>query len=264
MIAENLPIARGPHISEINGPRVAPTSREARMKRATDRINGETETDMEAVVMPNPDEVPRSIVELGMTVELLVDAVRRGQTYADFGTASYSPTYAGTIAYHETVAGLRESLGVLGWSLLDDENIARSVSPDGSVVITAVSGNERTGLREGEHAQTKRPRGKAGLRIVRRNAQLVLVDLLPPDDKELNDEPVNLGPMWYLLYYRDKDKVRSELSLADGVTEKGNLLHWRERLPLPEIDLNEPSPESGQHPVGNEPDVDVPVERRTG
>jgi hypothetical protein len=217
---------------------------------------------MEDYEMPEADEVPRRLNELGLSLDLLLRSIRRGQHAADFCTASHPKTYPGSVAYGETVAGLREQTAASGWSFNDDDNIPRAVSPDGSVVVTAVSGNNDTGRREGRNASTRRPRGIASVRIVRRNGQLELEALLPPHERlPAGDDEVHFGPTWYLLYCRDGDVIRSELSLAKGVNETGALLEWSERLILPEIDLTVPQPD---RVIGDDDDdaIDVPVERR--
>lgn len=220
---------------------------------------------MEEVEMPEPDEVPRRLGELGLTVELLREAVRRGQHAADFCTASHPVFYPGTVAYAETVAGLRDATAALGWTFDDQENIPRTVSPDGAVVLTAVSGNQHTGMRSGAAAQTRRPRGAAGMRIVRRNGQLEFLELLPAEERVLGaGEVVTLGPMWFLLFFRDGDTVRSELSCARGVSDTGSLIVWRERLILPDVDLlDAPAPGGGVRPDDGGPEVVVPVVRRS-
>lgn len=86
--------------------------------------------------------------------------------------------------------------------------------------------------------------------------------MLPEDDPGLV-EPINLGPTWFLLYYRSGDTIRSELSLAKGVSDTGTLLVWSERLILPELSLLEPPPGEVDD-LGGGPPVDVPVSRRAG
>jgi hypothetical protein len=214
---------------------------------------------LEDVAMPGPDEVPRRLAELSpdLTLELLAEAVFQGQTAGNFCTASHPVTCTGTMAYLQTNGALRESLAARGWERNDEDNISRIISPDMTITITAVSGDENTGLVD-KSASTRRPRGSAGLRIVRRNSQLELL----PEDAEPNAETITaIQPTWYLLYLRDQDEVRSELSLARSVGPKGKL-QWFERLILPAINLLDGPPSGGESV--DAPDVDVPVTRRTG
>lgn len=224
-----------------------------------------TLTGWEAVEVPDPEGVLNRLAELNVPLAFLLEAVRRGQLAADFVTASHPVFYRGVVQYSETNGALREQFAELAWYFNDDDNIARVVSPDGRVILTAVSGNERTGLRQGPPAQTRRPRRSAGRRIVRRNLQVELRELLPEDERRrIDHEIVNDGLTWFLLFFRDSDIVRSELSLAHDVSEAGDLLEWSERLPLPDIDLLDGSPPAAhsQDYDGPDSDVDVPVERR--
>lgn len=220
----------------------------------------------EDVEIPEPDEVRRRLTELGLTVELLLGAVHQGQSAADFCTASHPRYYPGSVAAGETIAGLRDRTAALGWSFDDEDNIATTISPDETVVLTACSGDEQTGLRAGRHAQTKRPRGAASVRHVRRRTQYELDALLPPEERRPNvGDLVPLGPMWYLLFHREKgtDTVRSELSCAMGVSDTGALLEWSERLILPELNMLNGGPLMPRERDGDpSPDVDVLVERR--
>lgn len=213
--------------------------------------------------VPEHEAVRERLVQLGVPLDVLLHAIRAGQEAFDFCTTAHPVYYPGLRANGETNGELRGGLALRAWTFNDDQCIPRVISPDGSVVITAVSGDPQTGLRDGPDAQTRYPRGAAGVRIVRRNAQLVLegFDL---DDDHGKEEPLNLGPTWFLLYNRDGDKVRSELSLASDVSEAGALLVWSERLILPEIDMLNQPPRSTDSGDESGPLVDVPVERRAG
>ncbi|MDB4916815.1 MAG: hypothetical protein JWM95_4459 [Gemmatimonadetes bacterium] len=198
---------------------------------------------------------------VGLSIKLLSEALRDGQRAADFRTNA-SPVYGpGQIAHIETNETLRLSLMLHGWTLDNEMNIPRIVSPDGTVVLTSTTGNARTGLPrspEGKEAQTKKPRGPGARRIIRQNVQRSLEGMEVEDEK-----PKAL--IWYLLYHRvpNTDILRSELSHAVSVNDAGDLIRWQERLLLPEIDLGRdyegPSPDRGDDIV---PDVDVPVHRR--
>lgn len=122
---------------------------------------------MEEVEVPDLDGVRGRLGELGLPLELIHGSLRQGQIAADFCTKAHPSFYPGLVMYGETNGAMRGALALRAWSFSDENNIPRAISPNGSVVITAVSGNANTGLR-GEAAQTRHPRGAAGLRIVRR------------------------------------------------------------------------------------------------
>ena len=126
--------------------------------------------------------------------------------------------------------------------------------------MVAVRGNDFTGVRsKHEQLSTRRPRGNAGVRIVRVNTQIELQfrEEATEDDADL---VANLGGTWFLLYNRFRDIVRSELSFARSVSDSGKLLRWSERLILPGIDLLQRPPSDGRD--DDTPDVDVPVTLR--
>ena len=212
------------------------------------------------VELRDPSEVPAALARIGrgLSVELLLNAGRRGQSAADFVTKSYPIWYEGAVRYAETNAGVREALGGLGWTFRDDKNIPMVLSPDSGHAITAIHGNIHTGLRSrGVVPQTSRPRSAAGIRIIQLNAQLTLWgDDNPPADAE-DFQPAR--PTWFFLYFRAGDTLRSELSLAEAVSSTGMLLKWKERLVLPEIDLLPPKPSVGTDTPP--PNLDVQVTR---
>lgn len=213
---------------------------------------------------PDPD-YERRLEALGVPLAVLQEAIRAGQLNADFCTTGHPRTYPGIVAWGETIGTLRRLLGGLGWTFNDDENIPRVVSEDGSVVITCISGNDDTGIRKGV-AGTRNPRRSAGLRILRRNAQTEMVELLPEGEK--GRRVVLSGKTWFLLYRRDGDVVRNELTLATAARSDGKLLEWSERLILPPVSLHDGVGGPGGGPDGSTvtpmPPVDVPIERRAG
>ncbi len=210
--------------------------------------------------VPGPEDAEDRLLELGLSVDLLHGAIREGQIAGDFCTEAHPVFYPGCRVYGETNGGLRLRLALQAWTFNNDANIPRAISPDGKMVITALQGDAQTGLRDGRDAQTRRPRKEGSIRIIKRNEQLVMVDLLPGDDPEVIGDQADageVGPTWFLLYFRSGDKVRCELSLATGVTSTGGLIKWRERLILPELDMHHGP--NGPDALGDDSPVDVPV-----
>lgn len=195
---------------------------------------------------------------LGVPLEVLQDAARAGAAARDFCTAAHPVWYPALRATGEVAGELRGRLLALRWTLNDSKNIAHIVREDGEVVIVAASGDMNTGLRDSPvHAQTKRRRGRAGVEEIRRNQLVLSPEFEVPGGDE--EDAAVAGPLWYFLFHRDRDLVRSELSLADSVSEDGALIGWRVRLVLPEINLLDPPTPDGRHGDGGAPDVDVPV-----
>lgn len=217
---------------------------------------------LEDVYEPDPEATFRRLVELGIPYEAVTESVRIGYLRGDFTTAAHPPTYPGTVVWGEITGEFRGRMVLMGWGFDNTDNIPRSVSPDGRVVIVAVRGNDRTGIRnQHEHLSTRRRRGTAAVRIIRENTQYFF---------QLDDVPMSatltaaLDGTWFLLYNRDGDIVRLELSYARAVDHSGKLLEWAERLILPDIDLMGPPPPSDGRGQDDSPDndVDVPVSRR--
>lgn len=207
---------------------------------------------------PNSSDVRARLAELGIPAEVLSEAVRAGHDYGEFVTAAHPRTYQGLVIWGETTAVLRYGLSAFGWTLDDTDNISRVVSPEGDVTIVAISGNENTGLRnKHEQLNTRRRRGPGGVRIINQNTQYALA--LDVVSRANNDRVGSLGT-WFLLYFRAGDVVRSELSYAKAVDNSGELMDWKERLILPDIDLGGPTPSLDARPAP--PDVEVHISRR--
>jgi len=222
-----------------------------------------TSTGLESVYEPDPHAVYRRLEELGVPPDVVMESVRIGYGKADFTTAAHPPTYPGTVVWGEITGAFRERMAIRGWGIKNEENVPKSISPDGIVRIVAVRGNDKTGVRSAhEQLSTRRPRGNAGVRIIKMNTQYELC--IQDGGRSANLAP-GMGGTWFLLYNRVGDVVRIELSFASAVNRSGNLIRWSERLILPDLDLLEP-PTSDGVVFGSDPspEVDVPVARRAG
>lgn len=219
----------------------------------------DAEWNMDRAIASEPDDVNRRLGELGLSVEDLHDALRRGQFARDNCTANHPRCYPNVAAWGELSSGLREILSFRGWTNCDRDNIPKTVAPDGSMAIIPITGDRATGNPRATPV-TKRPRGLASVRLIHLNVQY---DFLGDLDlgQEVEDEPEG-RITWYLLYHRAGDQLRAELSLPMAVDGCGRIEAWRERIILPTIDLSDgPAP---SRDADGGPDVDVPVQRRVG
>jgi hypothetical protein len=170
----------------------------------------------------------------GFTEADLHDALRAGYLAMDFCTASHPPSYKGAKVWGEAHAFLRERGRVLGGASVDHKNIPRIESPDRSTAITIVAGNEHTGSLF-RSPSTKRPRKKAGVRIIICNAQ---TSLFMAEAKSVSPATIQQS-IWYLLHHRHGSTVTCELSLPGAVDERGFVVEWIERIILASFDLGD-------------------------
>lgn len=104
-------------------------------------------------------------------------------------------------------------------------------NPDGVISVVPMGGSAGTGEREGR-PRSARARGEATKRRVQINGQLMLrfdsgwlADMAADRDASTQT--------WVLLYRRQEDELRAELSLPTAMTDKGVVHGWHERILLP-------------------------------
>lgn len=178
------------------------------------------------------DAALRRLASLGVGPERLFDALDAGDIAARQADRFSPVTAAGTLRWMETVRMLRQGLAADGWTPNDSRNSPRAIDPDGRYAVVPVSGTADVGLPDGT-PKTANPRGSASSRAVQINGQLefsftaaLLADMAA--------EQTEAVTTWFLLYYRSQvDELRAELSLPVGISDKGVVDAWQERILLP-------------------------------
>lgn len=191
--------------------------------------------------------------ELGLTVDILHDAVGAGELARSNCTRNDPPGIPGILAWGRTVRALREFLVPEGWIANDDGNFSTVVSPDGALAIAVATGNEDTGAHDAAPS-TKYPKGPRTRAAVEQNQlNLFPEPILPPDAAN------RAASTWFLLVRRTPSELICEFSLPETVGDGGLIEEWRERIVLPSIPLDPtPAPMPQDEPV----DPDVNVRRR--
>lgn len=201
-----------------------------------------------------PDAEDR-LHELGLSIDLLRECLEHGQYAGDDTTPNHPRVSRGWYVWSETNRELRDALVPDGWTKSEQNNIPRTIAPDGSYCIVAVSGEEGTGTR-GAAPGTKNPRGAAGLATVQENRQLELFpDLYSESDRDRMRT-------WYLLYLRQEDTLYAELVLPTKVDGSGSIVDYEQRIILPTIDLSPGGIDATGGDSDTPEEVDVPVEPR--
>lgn len=210
-----------------------------------------------ATVKTNQIEVADALAELGLTTEILIEAIIRGEIARDRCTANDPPCAPGFYAWSGTVRGLRDILLPQGWTRNDDDNYSRVVSPDKLIALAVVTGDDGTGNREVD-PKTKYPKGPATQAAVSSN-QWSLNFGEDASDESANED-AETWITWMLLKKRSGDSVLAELSLPSSMTDDGQVESWQTRIILNPIVI-EPNIEVEDE--SSETPIDVPVRRRS-
>lgn len=198
-------------------------------------------------------EKVNALNKLGLTEEILENAIKRGEIARDSCTKNDPPCAPGFDAWAKTVRGLRDTLIPKGWTRCDDQNFPTIVSPDKKVVIAVATGNEATGISTAE-PNMKNPRGSAAQSAVNLNQKFLFPEMRPTIEEIAAADQV----IWILLKRRAGDTVFSELSLPALMTKDGHIAKWDTRIILSPISID-PAFEMQED---SSEEIDVPVIRR--
>jgi hypothetical protein len=196
---------------------------------------------------------------VGLTIEIIREAVLAGELARSSCTRNDPPALAGLLGWGRTTRGLRERTIPLGWKRSEAAQLSTVVHPSGEVAIAVATGDEGTGIAAAA-PRTKYPKGPATAAAVERN-QLQLGLFEPDVDAVEGDEAVAQPGVvtWLLLIARIGKKMRFELSLPGRIGEDDRVEDWAERILFEPISV-EPTPNLDK--LDDAIDIDVPVERR--
>lgn len=217
-------------------------------------------------VVTEPREVQEQIASLGLTAEVLLEAVRMGEAARATCTENDPRYFPGQFAHARVVRGLREQLRPQGWKRNDKQNFSTVVRPDGFIRIAVATGNEDVANPD-IAPKTKSTKGAVMEAAVASNTKqqwlpgFELDNPNPPDaDDSADNTPIREDcQTWVLLFHRTNNKVLCELSLPEGLGEDMHLDAWKIRIILGSVDTDPtvilPLPDSG-------PDIDIQIVRK--
>lgn len=183
-------------------------------------------------IYSEPADTNSRLADLGLTEELLVEAVERGQAAWAGCAANYPIQFPGIYAWAETIVGLRERLLLMGWKRSNEGNLALTVNRTDTVTLTVSTGDEFTGNPDVDPCTkfSKGPRTRSA--VLENEGQYRLF----PDMRLTADDlrSINSRETWMLLIHRDQQaqEVRCELSRPINVNKDGKVDGWAERIIL--------------------------------
>jgi hypothetical protein len=184
-----------------------------------------------------PIDAQNRLAKLGLTEELLLQPVLRGQAEARSRTDNHPPMYRGLTPWGETTCALREILSPEGWTRCDEGNLPFTVNKEGTLAIIVATGDQNTGNKV-INPCTKSVKGPQTIKAVEENDRqntLFPMKLDTADVKKMCE--VGGRETWMLLFHRDLEtrEVRCELSRPINVDEEGHVAAWAERIILNSI-----------------------------
>lgn len=201
---------------------------------------------------------------LGLSVEDLEFALRGADAEARMWSRLAPPAMAGMARWGKTNELLRLRLLRRAWSHDNPKGLPRTISPGRDFAIVATAGDAATGISQGRPT-TRYAKGIETARAVEQNVQLAFdfagVDIGRALAAAVNEDEALAT--WLLLYNVTDEQIHAELSLPNGMSERGFVGSWIERIILPPIELN-PADVAGRGMPGGQGSegITVAVEKR--
>lgn len=182
-----------------------------------------------------PDEAEEYLSGMNITLNSVRDALGAGELAARNLTSFHPVIAPGFHRWTQTVGTLRESLSDTGeWRHLDQLNRPYSLRADKRYSLSFISGNSETGSDSPTAVpNVSKKKGRATEEFILAGQQEVF-DLTEPLQLSDNSGAPPAGT-WFLIYYRDSEELRAEVSLPTGF-EDGRFTGWLIRVLLPTIE----------------------------
>jgi hypothetical protein len=191
---------------------------------------------MKQAIYLEVSDVTTRLEELGLSTQVLHEAIKIGQAHRDACTENDPPSFPGLTAWARTIRSLRELLAPQGWVRSDEHKIPLVLSSSGTVAVAVSTGNADTGNVD-MTSKTKYPKGPATVSAVKKNAVQLSFYYAEENIKPLPQRTSNCLT-WVLLVSRGSDEIRCELSLPNEIGEDGRVVNWDERIILPPVPID--------------------------
>lgn len=183
-----------------------------------------------------PLDVDARLEKLGLSSEILHQAIKNGEMYRSDCTENDPLSLPGFIAWGRAVRSLREILAPHGWMRLNEQGMPLVINPSGTIAIGVTAGNINTGNPD-MTPRTRNTKGPATEAAVRLNGQMCFSFYEETGPKTVRSRSGD-RLTWLLLTSRHSDKICCELSLPSEIGEDERVENWNERIILPPISID--------------------------
>ncbi len=183
------------------------------------------------------EEAVKKLSRMGLTYEILSNSVLEGYVQKQRLSQYAPPLFRGLSPWGHTAIALREQLIQVGWTLCDEYNLNRTISPNNDFTIVVSSGNAGVG-KVGYAPSTLNRKGELSNIVIDVNNEVQLT-FFPIETNKTKKYNISKMFHWFLLYYNDGEKLWLELSLPRELNAKGRVSSWFQRIVLPPVDLSD-------------------------
>jgi hypothetical protein len=218
-------------------------------------------------IVSEPTHVVSRVEVLGFPHKVLVRTIETWLAAINSGTPFHAENYAGTLAYHESLAMLRIEGQPFGLEKLSIDGVQLCLCPATNIAVIIAQGDGRTGDVENAHIppSTKYKRGPATRNLV------MAQPMLPGFDEAGDRTDVERYDVWILLLRMTPDgEAIAELSWPALMTvtknskdaERCTIIAWHERIILGTFGGGTGDTKSLPDDLAPTGDVEVPVKKR--
>ncbi|MBZ5509506.1 MAG: hypothetical protein LAO78_28980 [Acidobacteriia bacterium] len=176
------------------------------------------------------DDSQEALTRLGLSREIINNVLMKALDAALSCNDNDPITMAGMMLWGKGVRFFAEETRPIRWKRINEDNQALILNEDGSIAVTAASGDEDTGIANGSPC-TNSQKGKTTIAACRDNRQFSFADWLDPAPA-VDSTKVPGRSTWFLLMHRDKkaNVLRAELSLPVNMDKDGYVVRWEKRI----------------------------------
>lgn len=202
-----------------------------------------TPSPMPTPIMIDADDAADYLERMNISLPDLQESLERGEIAAGNTDENHPKTAAGFYRWSETNASIRRSHTSSGqWSRSNPSGRPLIESKEANYALIACGGDAATGTEAISNvARKKGPATEAAHRGQAPQMQLSLfVELPQASGQDVGIPDANQPPTgeWLLLYYRDKEDLRAEVSLPAGFND-GFVTGWVVRVILPTTEMKD-------------------------
>ncbi|MFL0293714.1 hypothetical protein ACJH6J_22055 [Mycobacterium sp. SMC-18] len=180
-----------------------------------------------------PEDAAAYLEQMDIRVADVAAAIEAGDIAAGDIGDHHPITGAGLTRWIQVVGALRERLASgRNWRGDNPRNRPISRHTGKSYTLSTVGGTDATGILDHPTGPlAARKKGRATAEAVTGTLTLIAVDKLLPGARTFDASTTPPSGNWFLVYYRDDEEIRTEISLPLGFSD-GQFTGWRVRVIL--------------------------------